>query len=78
MWAFWSVKEAGGVQKYPVRDSGLWMLKFENLVEVSEAHTLASGGFGTDIGQNEKILGKNSEIVSFCPKKCHIPQKNPH
>jgi hypothetical protein len=28
MRAFWSVKEAGVVQRCPVRDSGLWMLQF--------------------------------------------------
>ena len=27
--------------------------------------TLASGGFGNDGGQNEKILGENSKIANF-------------
>ena len=28
MQAFLSVKDAGGVQKWPLRNSGLWMLQF--------------------------------------------------
>ena len=88
MRAFWSVKEAGGGQNDPLRDSGLWMLQFLpqinkqyliwkltssakiwDLSEVTEAHSLASGGFGSDRGQNEKILGENSKIVSFWPRE---------
>ena len=30
MRAFWSVKEAGGVQNGPLRESGLWMLQFSS------------------------------------------------
>ena len=79
MRAFWSVKDAGGVQKCPVRDGGLWMLQFSSklnkqyliwkltssakiwdLIEVAEAHTLASGGIGSDWGQNEKNLRRKS------------------
>ena len=79
MRAFWSVKDAGGVQKWPLRDSGLWMLQFSSklnnqypiwkltssakiwdLSKVTEAHSLASGGFGSDRGQNEKNWGENS------------------
>ena len=69
---FWSVKDAGGpgVQKCPVSDSGLWMLQFsakiKDLSEVTEAHGLASEGFGSDRGQNEKkIWGENSRITNF-------------
>ena len=79
MRAFWSVKDAGGVQKCPVRDGDLWMLQFSSklnkqyliwkltssakiwdLIEVAEAHTLASGGIGSDWGQNEKNLRRKS------------------
>ena len=33
---------------------------------MTEAHSLASGGFGSDRGQNEKILGENPKITNFC------------
>ena len=75
MRAFWSVKDAGGGQNDPLRNSGLWMLiissqlnkkyliwkltysaKIWDLIEVAEAHTMASGGIGSDRGQNEKKL----------------------
>jgi hypothetical protein len=45
-----------------------WLLsaKIWDLIEVAETYTLASGGFESDRGQNEKkILGKNSEIANF-------------
>ena len=85
MRAFWSVKEAGGVQNGPLRESGIWMLQFLSklnkqyliwkltslakiwdLSEVTEAQSLASGGFGSDRGQNEKILDENPKITNFC------------
>ena len=55
MWAFWSVKEAGGGQNDPLtvfhmKDSA----KIFNLIEVAEPYTLASGDFRSDQGQNEK------------------------
>ena len=84
---FWSVKDAGGVQKCPVRDSRLWMLQFsakiKDLSEVTEAHGLASEGFRSDRGQNGKNLRridpKNSNFLSvFDLEKCYIPQKNPN
>ena len=79
MRAFWSVKDAGGGQNDPLRDSGLWTLQFWywsnkhcfiwklassakiwDLIEVAEAHSLASGGIGSDQGQNEKNLRQKS------------------
>ena len=47
MWAFWSVKEALGVQKCLVS-------------EVTKAHSLAPGGFLSKQGQNEKNLKQKS------------------
>ena len=65
--------------KFPLRDSGLWMLQFSfqhnkqyfiwkltfsakiwDIGEVAEAHSLASGGFGSDQGQSEKNLRRKS------------------
>jgi hypothetical protein len=83
MRAFWSVKDVGGggVQKWPLRNSGLWRLQFSSqlnkqypkykptssakiwdLNEVIESHSLASGGFRSDRGQNEK----SPKITNFC------------
>ena len=90
MRAFWSVKEAGGVQKCPVRDGGLWMLQFSSklnkqyliwkltssakiwdLIEVAEAHTLASVILWpqevsevTEV-KMKKIWGENPRIPNF-------------
>ena len=71
--------------KCPVRDSRLWMLQFLSQInkqyriwkltssakiwDLSEV-TEASGCLGSDQGQNKKILGENSKIVSLWPKKC--------
>ena len=42
----------------------IWKLtssaKIWDLIEVAEAHTLASGGIGSDQGQNENNLRQNS------------------
>ena len=38
MQAFWSVKDAGVVQKCPVRDSGLWMLQF--LLQINKQYLI--------------------------------------
>ena len=39
--------------------------KIWDLSEVTEAHSLALGGFRSDQGQNEKILGENPKITNF-------------
>jgi hypothetical protein len=85
MQAFWSVKDAGGVRKWLLSNSGLWMLQFSSqlnkqyliwkltssakiwdLSKVTDAHSLASEGFKSDQGQNEKILCENPKITNFC------------
>ena len=46
---------------------------------VTEANSLASEGFGSDRGQNEKkILGENFKIANFDLQKGNIPQRKPH
>ena len=39
--------------------------KIWDLIEVAETYTLASGGFQSDQGQNEKIFLENSKIANF-------------
>ena len=47
----------------------IWKLTFSakiwDISEVAEAHSLASGGFGSDQGQREKILDENPKITNF-------------
>ena len=47
----------------------MWKLTFSAKVwdidEVAEAHSLASGGFGSDRGQSENTLDKNPKIANF-------------
>ena len=51
---------------HPFKDELKWTKYLSFISEVTEAHSLASEGLGSDRGQNEKkILGKNSKIVSF-------------
>ena len=42
-----------------------WSHMKADIIKFAEAYTLASGGFGNDGGQNEKILGENSKIANF-------------
>ena len=61
----------------------IWKLtssaKIWDLIKVAEAHTLASGGIGSDRGQNEKKSeAKFLESPIFDLQKCNIPQKKPH
>ena len=47
----------------------MWKLTFSakiwDIDEVAEAHSLASGGFGSDRGQSENTLDKNPKIANF-------------
>ena len=54
--------------------------KIRDLSEVTEAHSLASGGFGSYKGQNEekKSLVKILILPVFDLKRRNMPQKNPH
>ena len=60
----------------------IWKLtfsaKFWNLSEVIEAYSLASGGYRSDRGQNEKKYAKIVKSPIFDSQKCNIPQKKPH
>ena len=49
----------------------------EDLSEVIEAFSLASGGYRRDRGQNEKKYAKIVKSPIFDPQKCNIPQKKP-
>ena len=75
MWTFWSVKDAEGGQSILMSNSSHYIstkifhmkpsAKIWDFSEVTEAHSLASEGFGSDQGQNEKILGENPKITNF-------------
>ena len=61
----------------------IWKLTYSakiwDIIEVAEAHTLASGGIRSDWGQNEKkIEAKILESPIFDLQKRNIPQKKPH
>ena len=56
----------------------IYSAKIWDLIEVAEAHTLASEGIGSDRGQNKKNEGKILESPIFDLQKRNIPQKKPH
>ena len=52
--------------------------KIWDLIEVAETYTLASGGFQSDQGQNEKSFSKILKSPIFYSQKRNKPQKKPH
>ena len=80
-----AVIQPGPVQRVPQfsiklhKQYLIWKLtyspKFWNLSEVIEAHSLASGGYGSDRGQNEKKWAKIIKSPIFDSQKRNIPQK---